>query len=163
MEDLKEDALFTLNCPFWRAEIDKNYDEALWELPKHHWYTQWRKYRNLTKGRKEFLDQLSVSECLDLGEKMLFAKYPACFVDDENPEKLNDLGMRYMVNYSVDDVQRIFLQQYRGIEAGKWKTFRDMDMHGLTSVFTGTVPTPLRGRWMDLDNEGNPIEPKTDI
>jgi hypothetical protein len=40
------------------------------------------------------------------------------------------------------------------MENMEWRTFRDMDPLGFSSLITGTKAVPLPGRWMDLDEEG---------
>jgi hypothetical protein len=46
----------------------------------------------------------------------------------------------------------------------EWRTFRDLDPRGVSSLITGAKPVPLPGGWMDLDDEGripvNAADPK---
>ena len=37
-----------------------------------------------------------------------------------------------------------------------WKTFRDTDPSPFRSLLTGMGSTSLKGKWLEIDDEGNP-------
>lgn len=40
-------------------------------------------------------------------------------------------------------------------ETKEWKTLRDLDPTPFTSLFTGMGSVPLKGKWIEVDNDGN--------
>jgi hypothetical protein len=42
----------------------------------------------------------------------------------------------------------------------EWWTFRDVDPARFQSVYTGSKFAPLKGHWMDLDDDGTPLMPR---
>ena len=67
-------------------------------------------------------------------------------------EELSERG-ELMVGMSEEDSQG----RYRlksGEPESYWRTFRDCDPSPFKSIFTGTSASPLKGKWMDLNDFG---------
>ena len=41
-------------------------------------------------------------------------------------------------------------------ETKRWKTYRDCDPSPYRSLITGMGSVPLKGKWMEIDDDGNP-------
>ena len=134
-----------MNIPFLRYNNDYNYKAALDNIPEDHSIHDNKsdQYHSLT--REEL-----VYKNLILARNMIAGKYPVRF---GTKDKLNELGER-----NVDMTLSCCLARYC-LEPEKsdisWRTFRDCDPELFSSLYTGTTARALRGRWMDLDDDGN--------
>lgn len=120
-----------------RFEIDQEYKKAVieridwdnFELD-HELTLSWQKYG---------------VECL--AKDMDDAKYPLRF-RGENGE-LTVAGEKMMHHTCLDYSSRWEIPE----EDASWRTFRDTDTKTYTSMITGTKPIPLKGRWIDIDED----------
>jgi hypothetical protein len=46
--------------------------------------------------------------------------------------------------------------EYNDEDTKRWKTFRDQDPSIYRSYVTGNGSTALKGKWLEIDDEGNP-------
>ena len=54
-----------------------------------------------------------------------------------------------------DQVLRVLVEECDE-DTKKWKTFRDSDPSPFRSYITGMGSVPLKGKWLEIDDEGNP-------
>lgn len=128
-----------------RCSVDKNYREALSQLPKSHWYHNIlsEEYTILLKSYSDFAVKFLASEQNDCG-------YP---VQYGNGQSLNEMGQQLSL-LNVYDTQTRYKLNADDPDS-KWRTFRDADPTEFKSIFTGTVASSLKEKWLDLDDEGN--------
>ncbi len=146
--EYREGLLEAMDCFESRMLIDKKYEEAVYE--EEHFYSEFLKDKVLSEKVEKFMYEIERQnlECL-LDDEIT---YPVKFGSEKYG--FNEMGERY-IEYAVDgNLARLSLKRFRGKEEAKWITFRD-NIHLAPSMFTGTKPIELKGRWMDLDNEGN--------
>jgi hypothetical protein len=132
-----------------RAAIDKSYSDAINQIPIEHLPSH---------DLKSVAYQDSVRDGFSYEVKVLArimneAKYPIRF-GDEN--KLNTMGTELLRMMAVDDYSRVLLQECDE-ETHKWKTYRDSDPTHCRSFITGIGSIPLKGKWLDINDNGNPI------
>jgi cation diffusion facilitator CzcD-associated flavoprotein CzcO len=126
-------------------------DEKYWEkyqhavthlIPASHWLY------NITS--EESLARLEDSNRYDIGllaQGMKDGGYPFSL---GTHDKLNDAGEQFVRMTST----AWFLgynQLDEDSEDSEWRTFRDIDPHGFSSLITGTEAVHLPGKWMELD------------
>ena len=136
---------------FERMCIDENYWDAVLDLPDSHWIHQ--SYKCRKKSTQEYQDLLkehAEDELHAFGKNLKYMKYPLQIIDPET-EKLNATGHQMLQNYYDGDIARTNLSEFADKKDGEWRTFRDVVPTKVKSIFTGTSPTPLKGRWVDLD------------
>lgn len=133
-----------------RVLIDEAYEEAMDYIPFDHWAY------NLASDRYEEYIQESYSYQLRLIVRdMKDANYPISLGDMNG---LNELGKELM-RMGTTDARTHQLLQDCDEDAKKWKTFRDSDPSPFRSILTGMGSVPLKGKWLEIDNEGNPNAP----
>jgi len=129
-----------------RDSIDTNYSCAMDRIPKDHWY-----HNELS----EEYEILFLKEWSEYHIK-LFARhqhecgYPVKF---GTMKQLNCIGEQATQLCVRECILRHELDE--DSEDWEWRTFRDCDISQFCSLFTGTRALPLKGRWIDLDDEGN--------
>jgi len=139
-----QQSLDEMNVCYLRYYKDKNFYAALNNLPKDHWWSNYTssEYQNYYKEYVRYQIQI-------LARDMQSAGYPAGF---GNYEKLSERG-ELMVDMTNEDCQGRYLLK-SGEPDSSWRTFRDCDPSPFKSIFTGTGSEPLKGKWMDLDSNG---------
>jgi len=80
------------------------------------------------------------------------ANYPIRFGD---MNELNTMGTELLRMTSADDQVRVLLEECDE-DRKKWMTFRDSDPSLFRSYITGVGSAPLKGKWLEIDDEGNP-------
>jgi hypothetical protein len=86
-------------------------------------------------------------------------------------DKLNDAGELMGKMLRTDALNKLDIDEHgfdldtdEDSEDVEWRTFRDLDPRGVSSLTTGAKAVPSPGRWMDLDDEGqipvNAADPK---
>ena len=128
-----------MSVPYLRYFNDKNYEAALKNLPKDHWWSNYTTYDYQNHYEEYIRYQIQL-----IARDMQTAGYPAGF---GSYEKLSGRG-EMMVDMASEDSQ----ERYR-LKSG-WRTFRDCDPSPFKSIFTGTRAVPLKGKWMDPDHLG---------
>lgn len=129
-----------LNVPFIRKDIDEEYRTA---LNSAHARGLWEEdvEEDLVEGgiRHEFKliarDQESGGHGGGLGSY----------------ERLSERGESLVTQYMDEFSCRSFPVVP---EETSWRTFRDIDPSPYSSIFTGSKYVPLKGHWMDLDEDG---------
>jgi hypothetical protein len=90
-----------------------------------------------------------------LARLMKDTKYPLQLGDIDH---LNKVGMELMRMMGTD-VANHYLLASCDEETKRWKTFRDGDPSPFRSLITGMGSVPLKGKWMEIDDDGNPPAP----
>ena len=86
-----------------------------------------------------------------LAQKMTIGNYP---FNLGTIEKLNKAGEKFMKMAVQGEMSRLDLKFAK--DADKiWKTFRDADPSHYESFISGMKSTPLKGRWLEIDDDGN--------
>lgn len=134
-----------MNIPFLRYNMDRNYKEALDNIPEDHSIHDCRSEQYYSLSKEEF-----VYQNLILARSMITGNYPVRFGTEE---KLNELGERNVEMTISCCLARYCLEPDNPDKA--WRTFRDCDPELYSSLYTGTKARALKGQWMDLDNDGN--------
>jgi hypothetical protein len=131
--------------PAVRGSIDPEYQYALDRLiPTSHWYHKRdsEEYRRMEDFDHCYEIRLLARDMKDGGYPFSLGTY----------DELNDKGEEMLRMTAADDNARYQLEE--NSEDIEWRTFRDIDTHGFSSLITGTEAVPYPGRWMDLDDEG---------
>jgi cation diffusion facilitator CzcD-associated flavoprotein CzcO len=125
-----------------RYALDEEYRHGF--IPASHWFHD--------RTSKEHLALLEDYNRYDIGllaQGMKDGGYPFSL---GTHYKLNDAGERFVRMAATDSFLRYQLDEDN--EDIEWRTFRDIDPHGFSSLITGTEAVSLPGRWMDIDDEG---------
>jgi hypothetical protein len=130
-----------------RYNIDENFKEAVDEIPEDHWYHDATSEENVLFERENGSYILRV-----LAGYMRDAKYPLNFGDMDG---LNKTGVKLLHMMCNEDKERALLE-YCDEDTKQWKTFRDIDPSPYSSLVTGMESVPLKGKWLEIDNDGNP-------
>lgn len=136
-------ALDLLDDPFWRCH-DANFKKRWWDVDEEHWSNDTSDRRMYTMLKNYYIKDIQklARDCFD-------AKYP---LQIGTYEGLNEVGKALVEFNLVDSYYRYDLDE-ESSEAS-WKTFRDCDPSSkIYSVITGTKAVPLKGRWLDIDEE----------
>ena len=134
-----------MNFPYLRNNMDPNYGRALLQLPNDHWYND-HSSPNYERYYKEVI-RFGVE---DIVKNMVESGYPGYLgTSKELSERVEDL-----VHLDWESVRSRLQLNTNGTDSA-WRTFRDCDPSPYRSLYTGTRPVPLNGRWMDLDDDGN--------
>mmetsp|Transcript_15855 Transcript_15855/g.29926 ORF Transcript_15855/g.29926 Transcript_15855/m.29926 type:complete len:595 (-) Transcript_15855:654-2438(-) len=131
-----------------RYQIDKNFSEAWSALPSDHWSndTSSNEYKN-------YLTEYNSYEIRILARDMKDAKYPMQMGDIQN---LNNTGLALLQMLCDDCIGRYTLSKCDR-ETKRWKTFRDIDPSPFRSLLTDVASVPLKDKWLEIDNDGNPM------
>ena len=133
-----------------RYDLDENYQVAVDKLHENHWYHD----HNREEFKLHFNDLWSDSVNF-LGREMRITNYPLQITDENgNFNKVGDLANK--MNY--DSYKARLELEHFSEEEQMWRTFRDCDPSPHVSFFTGNGSIPLRGRWMEIDDEGSASE-----
>jgi hypothetical protein len=81
------------------------------------------------------------------------AKYPLQLGDIDH---LNPAGKKLLSMLCDDCMGRYTLAKCDKMTK-RWKTFRDVDPAPFRSLLTDVASAPLRGKWLELDDDGNPM------
>eukprot|EP00978_Attheya_sp_CCMP212_P034554 scaffold145239_cov45-Attheya_sp.AAC.1 len=141
-----QDLLLTLNSYDGRCMIDENYIEANKSVPESHWSDN---YEN--EEYNKYYSELSSLPFQFLARDMKDGNYPFQIGDING---LNKTGLT-MIHYELLSLRSHSALEFEDEETQRWKTFRDVDPSNFTSYFTGTGSIPLKGKWLELDDEGN--------
>jgi len=69
-------------------------------------------------------------------------------------DELNEKGENLVYMACHDASARFELEECDEVTEA-WKTFRDQDPSPYSSLITGTKSVPLKGKWLEIDDEGN--------
>jgi hypothetical protein len=146
LEANKRDALESMQYIATRLAIDEAYADAMDHISDQHTVF------DTHSGESEDLDQDAFSYQLKvLARDMNEANYPIRFGD---LNELNAMGTELLRMMSADDQVRVLLEECDD-DTKKWKTFRDSDPSLFRSYITGMGSVPLKGKWLEIDDEGN--------
>jgi thioredoxin reductase len=137
-----------------RQEIDKIFKEAADAIAIPDNYGTAEDYY----GSDEFIALYPALYSLKirmLARLMKDTKYPLQLGDIDH---LNKVGMELMRMMGTD-VANHYLLASCDEETKRWKTFRDGDPSPFRSLITGMGSVPLKGKWMEIDDDGNPPAP----
>ena len=136
-----------MSVPEFRELVDRNYARALLQLPEDHWYHGW-------DHRKPAIVRYCKEDARygvqHLAQSMVRCGYPANF---GTYKELSERG-EALVHLSWESFRSRLQLKTNGTDSA-WRTFRDCDPSPYQSIYTGTRSVPLKGRWMDLDDDGN--------
>ena len=121
--------------PHLRFEMDRKYRDAI----------------HIDTNRTEQVADFFRYEIRWLAQGMKDGGYPFSL---GTYDKLNDEGEKMVRMAAASDLSfrsEIEEEDSKDIE---WRTFRDIDPHGFSSLITGIEAVPLAARWMDIDDEG---------
>jgi hypothetical protein len=141
-----QDLLLILNDHDGRYMIDENYMEANESIPESHWSNN---YEN--EEYNKYYSELSSLPFRFLARDMKDGKYPFQIGDING---LNKTGLMMIYQELLSCRSRSALE-FEDEETQRWKTFRDVDPSNYPSHFTGMGSIPLKGKWLELDDEGN--------
>ena len=127
-----------------RYEIDENYHEAV--------NTRLAKSFHMSPEYIPFMVEWYSHAFRVIARDMVDASYPLQF---GNIDQLNETGEKLLHMSVQDNLGRLELSNGDG-EDCSWKTFRDRDPSPFSSLITGTKSVSLKGKWLELDDEGNP-------
>jgi len=148
LETNKREVLESMQYIDTRSEIDEAYRDAMSLMPIEHSVFDANSDESVDLARDTFSYQLKV-----LASNMNEANYPIRFGDIN---ELNTMGTELLRMMSADDQVRVLLEECDD-NTKKWKTFRDSDPSLFRSYITGVGSVPLKGKWLEIDDEGNPI------
>lgn len=154
IESNRQDIRNSMDVPPLRLIIDSNYRLA--ENVKLH--DSW--FKNSTSAaavninselvKSYFVGEISYDNAFLAGE-MQEANYPVQF---GTIDALDETGMHLTRMSTIEAHTRIELGVSQGIDQ-PWMTYRDMDPSNFTSILTGMRSSRLKGKWIEIDNEGN--------
>jgi len=130
-----------------RYYIDENFKEAVDLIPEDHWFHDATSEENVLFERESGSYVLRV-----LAGYMRDAKYPLNLGDMDG---LNKTGVKLLHMMCNEDKERALLKNCDE-DTKQWKTFRDIDPSPFSSLVTGVGSVPLKGKWLEIDNDGNP-------
>ena len=98
-----------------------------------------------------------VASLKGFGRDMIEGNYPISF---GTIDKLNAIGKHFetMINKFMNDRWLLGDDGYN-----LWETYRDADPSHYSSYITGTKSIPLKGKWIELDDEGEPVNGMVDL
>uniref|UniRef100_A0A7S3PZT7 Uncharacterized protein n=1 Tax=Chaetoceros debilis TaxID=122233 RepID=A0A7S3PZT7_9STRA len=129
-----------------RYSFDHNFRKACDAIGYDHWY-----HDSTSNGYRQYMYECVGYNIHLLADSSTDAKYPLCL---GTREELNETGKKFC-EMTVDDLRSQYLLWRCTPEEKKWKTFRDSDPSPFSSLFTGTKPVPMNGKWIELDDAGN--------
>lgn len=132
----------------YRYYLDSNYSNACSKIPKHHWY-----HDKCSEGYKTYLREWGDFVIKHLARDQRDSGYPYNFGHNK---KLNESGEKLLDLYVVDCLSRYELREDG--KDSKWRTFRDVNPSQFKSLFTGTAAVNLKGKWLEVDNDGNKMD-----
>jgi hypothetical protein len=148
LETNKRELLDSMHELSVRYEIDKNFSDAWCAVPSNHW-----SHDTTSNEYKEYLHEYNSYEIRILARDMKDANYPIQLGDIRN---LNKTGLKLLQMLCDDCIGRYTLSKCDR-ETRKWKTFRDIDPSPFRSLLTDEASTKLKGRWLEIDDDGNPL------
>ena len=141
-----QDLLLCMHNPDNRWEMDENYYEALQKIPEDHWHSDYT-----CKEWDTYAIEASGLNYRFMARDMVDGSYP---FQIGNLEGLNKIGLQ-MVLQSFQNVRNKHALEDQDEKTKKWMTFRDCDPSLWKSLFTDDESTPLKGKWLEIDDEGN--------
>jgi len=164
IEEYRLDILECMDDVTARLHMDPKYEEAIWDLPKDHWYPQWFKYKKASKESNEFVKNYYKYDVLLLADIMEVAEYPASFRLDLSDREIKDgedsihfmdrevnsIGAKVMNHNLQNDLTRINLAN-ASAEEKEWKTYRDADLP-LECLYSDRNVVPLKTKWLDMED-----------
>ncbi len=152
LEAYREDLRDSMDDIDGRLEMDQNYEDAVFELlPKDHWYSKMTKDHVVSAESFEWELNNERAIAKELAYYMVRFEYPSDIGDEDELTAKEESFAQYAL---TDWRSRYDLAKFAHKPEAEWITFRDLPQ-GLKSMYTGTTATQLKGRWMDLDDEGN--------
>jgi hypothetical protein len=126
--------------------IDENYIKANESIPESHWSNN---YEN--EEYNKYYSAMSSLLLRFLARDMKDGNYPFQIGDING---LNKTGLT-MIYQELLSMRSHSALEFEDEETQRWKTFRDVDPSNFTSYFTGMESIPFKGKWLELDDEGN--------
>ena len=147
LETNKREILESMQELSIRYKLDEEFKAAWDEVPEEHWSndTSDDRYEELENEENSY-------ELRVLAGYMKDANYPMSLGDIHG---LNKMGAKLLKMMWYESKGRYVLKHCDG-ETKKWKTFRDSEPSPYRSLVTGMGSVPLKGKWLEIDDEGNP-------
>ena len=122
-----------------------------YSIDEEYWYEVEMRGSHLFDVEMRVMGDYMSGEIKSLAHKMNNAKYPLRL---GSYDKLNEIGekLAQMTNQDVNNRWNLDLESE---DDRVWKTFRDVDPSPYASFMTGMKSTSLKGRWLEIDDEGN--------
>ena len=152
-KDHLQDLLMFMDDHNNRVIIDPNYQKAVRSYHEEHWTDD-----VTSEEYAKNIYELGSFEIRLLAREMSDAKYP---LQIGNINELNEVGLAMLQASFLSSLSRASLED-ESEEIKLWKTFRDTDPSAFRSFVTGSQPTALKGRWLEIDDEGNLPTGKTE-
>jgi len=156
-EDHLQELLMLMDDHGNRLEMDANYNRKYKRLSVSFEDNIWIE-DVASEEYSNHLFELTSLQYRFLARDMKDAKYPLQIGDIDN---LNEVGIAMMKMEHWGDLARAMLE-YEDEDTKRWKTFRDADPSECRSFITGNSAIALKGKWLEIDNEGNLLSGKNE-
>ena len=140
VEQSRVDLLQSMQDPLSRYLIDEKYWHNYEEASDQVWYHSLAKYITSYNAMIK-----------NLAHRMNNANYPLRF---GSSDELNETGDKFF-KMAVKETKDKLNLEYECEDDKVWKTFRDIDPSPYASLITGMKSISLKGRWLEIDDEGN--------
>ena len=145
-ESNRRELLESMNENHIRFLMDENYNKAVSSSPV--WMGDTKQLNALVKAD---LVETCEYEIRFLAREMNEANYPLRLGDIHT---LDETGLKLFNMRITEGIARVELGEGED-ESTHWKTIRDLDPKPFSSLFTGMGSAHLKGKWLELDDEGN--------
>jgi hypothetical protein len=133
-----------MNDVMLRYQLDMNFKQRWWNVGEDHWT-----YDHFDERSKQFYRDYYQLQYRILARDMVDSRYP---LDIGSYEELNDKG-EALVKFNIESSYARYSLDEDSCDA-EWRTFRDCGLSDCyCSVFTGTKGVPLKGHWLDLNED----------
>lgn len=152
IESNRQDIRHSMDVASIRLTIDSNYELAEENALSNSWIQNETAAVNLNSElvQKYVVGELTYENAF-LAREMQETNYPLQFgtIDD-----LDETGMHLTRMIIIQELARLDLGVRQGIDR-PWMTYRDMDPSNFTSILTGMRSSRLKGKWIEIDDDGN--------
>lgn len=133
-----------MNDVMLRYQLDMNFKQRWWNVGEDHWT-----HDHFDERSEQFYQDYYQLQYQILARDMVDSKYP---LDIGTYQKLNDKG-EALVKFNIESSYARYSLDEDSSDA-EWRTFRDCVLSDCyCSVFTGTKGVPLKGHWLDLNED----------
>lgn len=143
------DKLDEMSIPIIRKSLDDNYAEATmqFESDSNHWLGAW----NYSAAHKRYLKEEIGHSLRKIARDQIAGGHGG---EWGSYDKLSARGERLVEMY-INFLKVYFTNTIPAPEnVTEWQTFHDADHTPYESLYTGIKADPLKGRWMDLGDDG---------
>jgi hypothetical protein len=146
------DKLDMMSIPYIRNFLDDNYAEATMQFrsDSNHWLGA----RNYSAAHKRYLKEKIGYGLRKIARDQIAGGYGG---EWGSYDKLSARGERLVemyVNFEIAYEKTQIRFNKAPVNVTDWQTFRDVDHTPYESLYTGIKAVPLKGRWIDLGDDG---------